>query len=405
MNAFRVAFVGCGARSVSYGRYYAPHEEVVVVGIADPWAAHRRLMLERSGLPADTPQFGDWRAMVEAVGELDGLVVTTPNYLHADPAVWGFESGLPVALEKPLAASWADCDRILAAERDHDGRSLLGFVLRSTPFYGTVHRLLRDGAVGRILSIQADELVGWAVTSIMNRSPWRRYQLHSGGSMLEKCCHDLDLLNWLMDSRPVALNSFGGRRILNPNPTVGVRCDDCPVSSDCVYFKEPQRAAHEDEAEQQLHQFIRDEAICIYNTDADVMDLQSVQIEYQHGGVANFLMQFHCAGERAGRNLHVVGTHGQIWGNLHDNQVYWQATKAAQPEVYDTRGDGSGHGGGDRLHALLLHQMMAEPDFRPDQNVRAGYLSAAMCFAADRSVAEGRRLRFEYLPDGRVEVG
>jgi predicted dehydrogenase len=361
-------------------------------------------MLERSGLPEETPQFDDWREMIDAVGDPDGLVVTTPNYLHAAPAIYGFETHLPVALEKPLAASPEDCDRILLAERDCDGRSLLGFVLRSTPFYSTVQKLVRDGAIGRVLSIQADELVGWAVTSIMNRSPWRRHQALSGGAMLEKCCHDLDLLNWLMDCRPVALNSFGGRRILNPNPTVGVRCDDCVAADDCVYFKEPQRAAHEDEAEQQLHQFIRDEAICIYNTDADIMDNQSVQIEYENGAVANFLMCFHCAGERAGRNIHLVGTHGRIWGNLHDNKVYWQSTKAAAPEVYDTRGDGSGHGGGDRLHALLLHQMMADPTFRPEQNVQAGYLSAAMCFAADRSVAEGRRLRFSYLPDGRVEA-
>jgi hypothetical protein len=66
--------------------------------------------------------------------------------------------------------------------------------------------------------------------------------------------------------------------------------------------------------------------------------------------------------------------------------------------------DGTGHGGGDKRHALLLRQMMQEPAFRPAQDACAGYLSAVMCFAADQSVAERRQVGFQYRDDGCVDL-
>ncbi len=114
------------------------------------------------------------------------------------------------------------------------------------------------------------------------------------------------------------------------------------------------------------------------------------------------MLNFHCMGPRAGRNIHVIGTEGRIWGNLADSSVSLFRNAPNATESFDTRGDGSGHGGGDRHHALLLARMIAEPDFYPDQNAAAGYLSAVMSFAADLSRTERRRVDFEYGDDGSV---
>jgi hypothetical protein len=94
------------------------------------------------------------------------------------------------------------------------------------------------------------------------------------------------------------------------------------------------------------------------------------------------------SGDKAGRNFHAVGTRGRIWGNLHDATVFCYDNHSEQLDKFDCSGDGSGHGGGDRLHALELLRMMKEPDYRPEHNAAAGYLSAAMCFGADISAIE-----------------
>jgi predicted dehydrogenase len=313
------------------------------------------------------------------------------------------ERGLPVALEKPLATSKADCEAICRAEREFGGRTLVGFVLRSTPFYRRARELLAGGAVGRITSCQADELPGTGVSSVMNRSVWRRYTRFSGGAMLEKSCHDMDIMNWLIDSRPVELVSFGDSLIFRGNATLPDTCESCPAGEKCLYYMQPTRSSQEDEGEEVLGKFIREDNCCIYNSDKDTVDTQSVMIRYENGAMANFMLNFNCMGPRSGRNLHLIGTRGRIWGNHAEEKVFHHDNACDTTHDYETAGDGTGHGGGDRLHALTLLEMMKNPEFRPAANATMGYLSAMMCLATDVSRRENRFVRFRYRTDGLVD--
>lgn len=402
---YKVAFIGTGGRSQIYAEVYQASDEIEIVGLADPNADHRTALIARTGLAPGTPGFSDWRDMLDATRELDGLVICTPNYLHAEQAVACLELGVPIALEKPLATTQEDCERIIEAERSTGGRVLLGFVLRSTPFYSKIRELLSSGAIGQIVSIQADELVGLGTTSVIYRSSWRRHSETSGGSMLEKACHDMDILNWMMGCRPLSLNSYGASPVFAPNPSLPEVCDDCSYASTCQYYKKPKFSSHEDRGEEVLHEFIREDDRCIYNIDKDTVDVQSVSIEYENGAVANFMLNFHGMGPKAGRNFHAIGTKGRVWGSLQEKTVFLHENLTGRTTLFDVGEDGSGHGGGDQAHALLLGAMMGDPAYAPDQNAEAGYLSAVMCLAADVSRTQQRRVDFAYGPDGRVTFG
>lgn len=404
MNRFKVGFLGCGARSVSYARAFVVRDDIDIVAVADPKKENRKTMLRKAGVAGTPEEFPDWRDLLLACDDLDGVVVSTPNHLHADPAVACLERGIPTAVEKPLATTKSDCERIVDAERANGGRTVVGFVLRSTPFYRTIHDAIASDRIGRLVSVQADELVGTLVSSVMNRGPWRRYTRTSGGAMLEKSCHDLDILNWMTGSRPVSLDSHGRRSIFTPNPALPERCDECRVADECLYYKRPVRSASEDAGEEVLLEFAREDDRCIYNIDKDIVDTQSVIVEYENGVLATFMLTFNCPGPRASRNFHAVGTAGRVWGNLHDNEVFIYSNRDDSLRRIDTAGDGSGHGGGDILHALELHKMMCDPTYRPEQDAAAGYLSAAMSFATDVSRTEGRRLYFRY-GSNRVDFG
>jgi predicted dehydrogenase len=404
MTQHQIAFIGTGGRAVTYGMAYAQRDDARICAVVDPQAGHRAMFFERCGLAPDgVRQYDDFGPMLaDHRDALDAVVIASPNHLHAEHAVPCLERGLAVALEKPLATTPEDCRRILDAERAHGGRTLLGFVLRSTPFYARIHELLGGGAIGRVISIQADELPGLGVSSVMARSPWRRYARHSGGAMLEKSCHDMDILNWLTHSRPVALDSFGDRRIFAANPFLPDQCDGCPIGNTCPYYRQPAVSDHEDQAEGELHRYTREDDRCIFNIDKDTVDVQSVMIAYENGALVNFMLNFHAMGPRAGRNFHAVGTRGRVWGNLHEATVWHHDNLTGRTTEHDCRGDGSGHGGGDRLHALQLLRMLEQPDHVPDANAAAGYLSAMMCFATDLSRTQGRRVHFAY--DGPQQV-
>jgi predicted dehydrogenase len=400
----KVAFIGTGGRSQVYADVYRDSDDIEIVGLADPNEAHRKTLIARTGLATSTPEFDDWREMLNATDRLDGLVICTPNYLHADQAVACLELGVPIALEKPLATTQEDCERIIDAERTTGGRVLLGFVLRSTPFYSKIHELVSFGVIGQIVSIQADELVGLGNTSVIYRSDWRRNSATSGGSLLEKSCHDMDILNWIMGCRPLSLHSYGSSTMFAPDQSLPDVCDDCRLAATCQYYKKPKFSSHEDRREEILHEFVREDDRCIYNIDKDTVDVQSVSIKYENGAVANFMLNYGTTGPKAGRNFHAVGTKGRIWGSLHEKTVFLHDNLTGQTTSYDASEDGSGHGGGDRKHALLLGTMMEDSGYLPDQNSLAGYLSAVMCFAADVSRTQGRSVELSYAPDGLVSI-
>ena len=89
---------------------------------------------------------------------------------------------------------------------------------------------------------------------------------------------------------------------------------------------------------------------------------------------------------------------------MEDASVSLYNNLSGETSVIDAGGDDSGHGGGDVLHAMLLKRMIEEPDFKPEQSAEAGYLSAVMCFAADLSMNERRRVDFTYDPDGWITL-
>jgi predicted dehydrogenase len=402
MKKYKVAFIGTGGRSVAYARHYAKNEEIEIVALCDPSGSHRKAMAMKSGLTQTYAEYNNFLAMLREKPDLDGVVIASPNHLHAEHAVPCLERGLPIALEKPLATSMDDCEKIIDAEAANKGRVILGFVLRSTPFYSKIFELIASETIGCITAIQADELPGLGVTSIMNRSSWRRVMQNSGGAMLEKCCHDMDVFNWLIGSRPSALNSFGSKLIFTKKAAAPDQCDECSQAESCQYYMKPTFSFHEDDGEETMHEFMRQKNLCIYNINSEVPDTQSVNIEYENGAIVNFMLNFNCEGPKASRNFYAIGSMGRIWGNLHDAIVFHYDNHSGKTVSYDCTGDGSGHSGGDKLHALQLLKMMKEPEYYPKQNAKAGYMSAAMCFAADYSMQKKKRIIFHYEQSGKI---
>ncbi len=406
-SILRIGIIGAGARGTGSYAAYLPECEpkAELVAIAEPDAENARLCLDAvAGRQKAVPNvYADWQDMLASEPGFDGMIIATPNHLHSGPACDCMRHGIrAIMLEKPLASRPGDCHDIVRLAGQTGARVQLGFVLRSAPFYRQVRRLLQQEAIGRVMSIQADELVSFFVTSLMLRSPWRRHRATAGGALLEKCCHDIDLMNWFAGARPARVNSFGSRMLFGGNPLLPDRCGECAADNRCNYREVP--VASEDVANQAHGHRLRDADRCIYNTGTDSVDHQGVQVLYENGVVANFLMNFNCSGPRSERNLHIVGSRGRIWGNLIENVVYSHDNDTGQTRKHSCESDGSGHGGGDRRHALSFVACVADPDAHPVADAYDGYLSAMTCFAADQSMAEARQVGLHYAADDLIEI-
>lgn len=160
--------------------------------------------------------YEDYAAMLEAE-KLDGVIIGTPNYLHAEMAVATLSRRIPTLLEKPMAPTLAEVDQILAAARDHDTLLQIGLGLRWRKVMQFVREQIEAGAIGEMKMAWGREFRGdWkkepatlAVEGAAHGN-WRFSQRHTGGSMMEKICHDLDALYWLIGAEPVKAVALGG---------------------------------------------------------------------------------------------------------------------------------------------------------------------------------------------------
>lgn len=134
----------------------------------------------------------DWRALVEAP-DLDALAIVAPNHLHAEIALAALEAGKAVLVEKPLATTLEDCERLIAAA-ERTGRPLsVGFELRQGEQWAGVKRLVEDGTVGRPRFLR---LGLFRFPFRPGAEGWRHDPARVGSWILEEPIHHIDLVLW-----------------------------------------------------------------------------------------------------------------------------------------------------------------------------------------------------------------
>lgn len=182
-----LGFVGAGAISEHHLAVLSGQDGVKVAAICDVDESRARLVAERAGARA----FSDWREMLDA-GELDALFVCTPPAHHASPAIAGFERGLAVYLEKPLARSLADGEAIVAAWRQSGAVCAVGYQWRSLDVVLHLRSLLRGTQPGLLISRSFGPTEG-ARNDLEQPGAWFADPAVSGGLLFELASHDIDL--------------------------------------------------------------------------------------------------------------------------------------------------------------------------------------------------------------------
>ena len=115
MSKYHIGFIGTGGRSVHYARHYAARDDMEIVALADPLPHNRKVFSGLVDIDGKAEEFDDWHAMYQHRDDLDAVVICSPNHVHAEQAIPFLERGLPIVLEKSIAITPEDCDRLLAA--------------------------------------------------------------------------------------------------------------------------------------------------------------------------------------------------------------------------------------------------------------------------------------------------
>ncbi|MDE6399024.1 MAG: gfo/Idh/MocA family oxidoreductase, partial [Clostridiales bacterium] len=319
-----------------------------------------------------------------------------------------------VLMEKPLSASEKECADLLAAQKKHGGKVMVCHVLRYAKGFTRAAELIDEGAIGKLVSIQALEQVGyWHQAHSYVRGNWRRSE-ETTPMILAKCCHDLDLLQWYAKSKCVSVSSTGDLAFFNrahkPEGAAD-RClqckyiDSCPYSAKRIYIDNWKSAGKPDNIWPQnvitLQNPLTEEAMrealqngpygrCVFACDNNVVDHQIVQMQFENGVNASLTMMAFTA--NGGRIIRFFGTKGEIVLNEEEDTIYVKPF-GEKPETIRIAAiaiveGGHSHGGGDFGLITALYDVLTGEQ-PANTSLEASVESHLMGIAAEKSRLNG----------------
>lgn len=193
MERLRTAVIGCGKVGQIHAEALRDLPRSEFVGVCDASPERAEAFADRFG---GRPFVDVGRMLDEAKVEV--VTLCTPHPGHAAPAILAARAGVHVLVEKPLAASLADCDAMLAAAKE--GGVLLG-VISQRRWYESVRRIkdaIDAGKIGKP-ALGVFQMYSWRDPSYYRSDPWRgRWDTEGGGVLVNQSPHHLDLLRWFM---------------------------------------------------------------------------------------------------------------------------------------------------------------------------------------------------------------
>ncbi len=418
--------VGAGHRSFVYSELAKTNPEMLkIVGVADPNPVRRKKAMEYFGFGEDMC-FENADELAKKGKLADAVINGTMDHQHLETAVPLLNCGYDMLLEKPFAPNEPDMREIVECARKNNSKVMICHVLRYTPFYYSIKERIVNGDLGDIINIQTTEHVSYHhLSTSYIRGKWANSDKCHTSMLLAKCCHDLDIMMWMMaETKPTQISSFGGKYQFKPENApkeAGTICmKDCPLVDTCVYSTKRLYIDHPDrwsfyvwdalegienptiEDKIALMKTDNPYARCIYKCDNNVVDHQSVMVNFASGATGTHNMVGGSSEPR--RYIHIVGTKGELFGNFEDSK-YTVLKINPSPDAHneecdveevdlrvtgDMVGAYGGHGGGDeRLAADFVKYIRGEKPSLACTSIFdsvAGHLSV---YLADKSRENG----------------
>ena len=369
MKPVEAVLIGAGQRGIEAMGAFAERcpDELKFVAVVEPIKERRDLFAERHNIP-EKLRFASLDEFLAQPAPSKICFNATMDRQHRETAIKLMENGFHQFLEKPMDYTAEGCLAIADKARENGLMLQICHPLRYTDFYSRVKNLIRDGAIGKLVSFTMNENVCyWHFAHSYTRGNWRNSD-KSGPIILTKSCHDMDIAAWLTESAPKKVAAFGGLdhfRKKNAPEGATKRCTDgCPAAESCPFYAPDlylkggpleiwpvsmTGVIQEDEK--------RLEALktshygrCVYHCDNNVPDHFVLSSEFENGVSFDFTLRadtYNCY-----RTIRAVGTEGTLDGHFENFEIrISRFTSKPDPEkdvedIHTEKLEGA-HGGGD----------------------------------------------------------
>lgn len=416
MEKIKVAVIGGGNRAQTYtGIMRKIPEQYQVVAVAEPVYNKREFIQRKHKIP-DEMCFETWEDLLSQGKIADLCMITTMDRLRIGPAMKAIELGYHLMLEKPIASTLEECKMITEAAEKKGVKVILCTVLRYTGLFKKVKDLLDDGLIGDVISINHEEGVGDVhQTHSYVRGNWGNVK-KSSDMLVQKSCHDIDIIQWLIDKKCKSVQSYGALTYFtkknapegSPERCIEGTCpigDTCPYNAVKLYLKDDSYwmrstasgvfECEDEHVEKALWE--TQYGKCVFKCDNDVVDHQTVNMLFEDDVTVTFTMN---AFNKGGRHMHIMGTKGELRFATEGDTIinhYDFITKKDYVIDYNAKGGITGaHGGGDDgIVQAIYEELNGVYTGKSIPTIRESYYNHVITFAIEDARKNGTVIDFE----------
>ena len=401
--------VGCGQRTWIYMQLLAGQpDKFEICAAADPVPEYRDRLEKLSNNP-DLKSFPDADAFFEAGKIADVLIIGTQDNYHFGPCKKALELGYDIVLEKPIAQTLTEVLELERLARKLNRKVLVCHVYRFAPLFAKMKDLLSSAVIGDVISVNAIEGVEpWHQGHSFVRGHWAVTE-KSNPMILAKCCHDLDLLSWMVGADCRAVSSFGSTSYFNARKAPAcapLRCTDgCAIAEPAntppcgIWTTRNPRGWHrcfptaDSATDREITDWLKVSpwGRCVYHCDNDTVDHQTLNLEFENDVTCTLTM----TAFESGRHWDIYGTLGKLsLHNIRDDnpnleivvKEHHTGKITVYPIVAPEGGSRFHHEGGDVGLAEALYEQMTLPEgVQPHSSITQSLQSHLMAFGAEES--------------------
>lgn len=404
MKQVTAILIGAGQRGAQvYASYALQHpNELKFVGVAEPSKEKREKFAQQHQIPKENVR-KTWEEILAGPRMADCALICTQDQMHYVPLRRACELGYDILCEKPITPVKEELLKIQKLTDTYAGIISVAHVLRFSPFFREIKRQLDGGAIGDIVDIQHMESVGyWHMAHSFVRGNWRN-SAESCPMILAKCCHDFDILLWLVGKDVKRVSSFGSLKLFKQeNAPAGStsRCtsgcearDTCPFYAPKFYLEHPKAEIDglrnvmcPDQNPQAILKALEEGPYgrCVYHCDNDVVDHQVVNMEFEEDITVSLTM---CAfTNRCERVINIMGTKGQIHGRMEDNFIEVTDFVTGHVNRISVHAPEGGHSGSDAAMMQTFVKLAASKGtLRDDASAKEAVQGHLVALAAEES--------------------
>lgn len=406
----KVAVVGCGNRGhEAYAKELKRYDDVDIVSALD-WDQTKLDKVKKEFNIDDEYIFKDEEEFFEKLEKekfADTIIIATYDREHYDITMKALDMNLNILLEKPISPIREEVLNIANKAKDYEKVFMICHVLRYSPFFRKIKELIDEGAIGELININHNENIGYFhFAHSFVRGNWRN-SVESSPLILQKSCHDMDILLYLTGKMPKSISAYGSLTYFkeeNQPEGAADRCLNCKYQDSCIFsVKDFYTEGRGRGWRAVVDPKVTDESLkkaleegpygrCVYKSDNDVCDHQSIAIQFEDEVSATFNLS--AFAKDVHRNIKIQGTKGEIIADDLTQEIRVNVFGKDEDRLIKVNNMVGGHGGSDRAIIKAFYDACNGSIDEVKTGAMESLASHLMCFDAEESRIDGKMVEY-----------